>query len=361
MADTLEHPQALRPAAIDDAVADGRERAEGATGGDGHVGGGGGSADAGQSGMLEQMLADGQLFEEAEEARVEGDGHQEATGHGAAAGADDADALSDGIEGRGETVTEAGDVYLEHDEGAAAEVAGYDPELLDFGGENFEIVHGRDDRVRVANTQPYPWRTICKLEITAANGRRFGCSGALIGPRTVLTNGHCVFMHDNGGWARSIRVIPGKNGAAEPYGSATSTFYHSVRGWTQSRSSNYDYAVVVLPSSAKLGNTTGWMGLANLSFTSLMGLNVNSSGYPGDKPYGTQWWNSNNVLAVTARRLFYRLDTYGGQSGSPVWRFRNGQRHIVAVHNTGGSVFNGSVRLAKPVFDNLVRWKNTYT
>ena len=29
------------------------------------------------------------------------------------------------------------------------------------------------------------------------------------------------------------------------------------------------------------------MGLANLSFWSLLGLNVNTSGYPGDKPYGT--------------------------------------------------------------------------
>ena len=101
--------------------------------------------------------------------------------------------------------------------------------------------------------------------------------------------------------------------------------------------------------------------IANLSFTSLLGLRVNNSGYPGDKPSGTQWWNANNVLAVTDRRLFYRLDTFGGQSGSPVWRFRDGQRHIVAVHNTGGPVFNGSVRLVKPVFDNLVGWKNQYT
>jgi V8-like Glu-specific endopeptidase len=227
--------------------------------------------------------------------------------------------------------------------------------------EQFERVFGSDDRKRVYGTRNYPWRTICKLEITAANGRRFGCSGAFIGPRTILTNGHCVFLHDHGGWARKIRVIPGMNGSAQPYGYAESSFYHSVKGWTQSRSSNYDYAVIVLPSNKKLGNTVGWMGLANLSWTSLMGLRVNNSGYPGDKPYGTQWWNANNVLAVTSRRVYYRLDTYNGQSGSPVWRYRNNKRHIVAVHNTGGAVFNGSVRIVKPVFDNLVKWKNLYT
>jgi hypothetical protein len=30
------------------------------------------------------------------------------------------------------------------------------------------------------------------------------------------------------------------------------------------------------------------------------------------------------------------------------------------VHNTGGSVMNGGVRLSKPVFNNLVSWKNTH-
>jgi V8-like Glu-specific endopeptidase len=58
-------------------------------------------------------------------------------------------------------------------------------------------------------------------------------------------------------------------------------------------------------------------------------LRINSSGYPGGKPYGTQWWNSNNILAVTARCVYYRIDTYFGQSGSPNWRYKNGKRHIV--------------------------------
>ncbi|MGH1493775.1 MAG: trypsin-like serine peptidase [Acidimicrobiales bacterium] len=224
-----------------------------------------------------------------------------------------------------------------------------------------EVVHGRDDRVRVSGTRSYPWRSICHLKITSATGSVHSCSGTLIGPRTVLTNGHCVFMHSRGGWVKKIEVTPGRNGSTEPFGSATSSHFISTKGWVKDRSYNYDYAVIVLPKSQNLGNVTGWMGLANLSFFSLMGLKVNNSGYPGDKPPGTQWWNSNNVLAVTARRVYYRLDTYNGQSGSPIWRYKNRKRHIIAVHNTGSRSFNGSVRINKAVFDNLVRWKNTYT
>ena len=314
---------------------------------------------------LPEMLSKFHEYESTEEAKIQPgeDGHEEVSGNGPDGAGDLSDELSDGTAGNGSeasdgTYTES--VATDADYTDVKESEGVDPELLEFGGENFERVFGQDNRVRVGNTQAFPFRTICKLEITAADGARFGCSGALIGPRTVLTNGHCVYMHNHGGWARSIRVIPGKNGSSEPYGSAVSRQYHSVKGWTDSRSSNYDYAVIVLPSNQKLGNVVGYMGLANLSFLSLMGLRVNNSGYPGDKPNGTQWWNSNNVLAVTARRLFYRLDTFGGQSGSPVWRFKDGNRHIVAVHNTGGPVFNGSVRIVKPVFDNLVKWKNLY-
>ena len=322
---------------------------------------------------FERLLAEGMANEEMEEAKVEGiDGHEETSGGSETPPPEEDDELADGSEGSGgEGESEGDEVYTESTDGEPeveeVEGSGETKEESTIGepftqiDEQLERVFGHDDRKRVTATRSYPWRTICKLEITAANGRSFGCSGALIGPRTVLTNGHCVYMHDHGGWARRIRVSPGMSGSARPYGYADSSFYHSVKGWTQSRSSNYDYAVIVLPSNKKLGNSVGWMGLANLSFFSLMGLRVNNSGYPGDKPFGTQWWNANNVLAVTSRRVYYRLDTYNGQSGSPVWRYRNGKRHIIAVHNTGGAVFNGSVRIVKPVFNNLVKWKNAYT
>jgi glutamyl endopeptidase len=328
----------------------------------------------GRKELSQEALAAGFELEEAEEAKVAGiDGHAEVAGRPEANTDDDLDELVDGSSGTSESGDETigAEVYFETADGEQAdsqidEVEGFDPvatafEHGEYGPEVIERIFGDDDRVRVGNTSSYPWRTMCKLEITARNGSRLGCSGAMIGPRTVLTNGHCVYLHDHGGWAQSIRVIPGMNGSSEPFGAATSSTYWSVKGWTERRSSNYDYAVIVLPSSEKLGNAVGWMGMARLSYLSLMGLRVNNSGYPGDKPYGTQWWNANNVLAVTPRRLYYRLDTYFGQSGSPLWRLKDGNRHIVAVHNTGGSAANGSVRLSKSVFDNLVKWKNEYT
>lgn len=236
----------------------------------------------------------------------------------------------------------------QHAEEAAVALA---PEVL-------ERVFGRDDRVRVWNTAAFAWRSLCHLEITAQNGRRATCTGSFIGPGVVLTAGHCTFMHGNGGWVRSVRVVPGRNGAAEPFGAAVATRFIGVKGWVEEANPNYDYSVVVLPADQRLGERVGWMGLGNLAFPSLLALRVNSAGYPGDKAYGTQWWNANSILAVSSRRLYYRIDTFGGQSGSPVWRLRNGLRHVIGIHTAGDTTFNGATRITKPVFDNLVRWKS---
>ena len=217
-----------------------------------------------------------------------------------------------------------------------------------------ESVCGRDDRVRISPATAVPWRWICQLIITMGSGGQSRCTGWFIGPRTVMTAGHCVFS--GGAWARSIEVIPGLDGASRPFGSQVSTSFRSVTGWTNNSDPNYDYGAIILPNG-NLGNTVGYFGFAALSDASLQNLLVNNSGYPGDKPFGTQWFNAGRITNVTARKLYYMLDTAGGQSGSPTWRYLNGQRHAVGVHAYGGCP-NSSTRIVQAVFNNMLAWRN---
>jgi len=219
-----------------------------------------------------------------------------------------------------------------------------------------ETVCGSDDRVRISPATAAPWRWICQLIITMSNGAGFRGTGWFIGPRTVMTAGHCVYSSANGGWARRIEVIPGMDGASRPYGSQIGTSFRSVTGWTSSADPNFDYGAIILPD-ATLGNAVGYFGFASLTDASLTNLLVNNSGYAGDKPFGTQWFNAGRISSVTPRKIYYMLDTYGGQSGSPVWRLLNGQRHAVGVHAYGGCP-NSATRIVTAVYNNMLAWRN---
>lgn len=223
-----------------------------------------------------------------------------------------------------------------------------------------ESVCGRDDRVHVTAVTRVPWRYICQLIITRKDNRRSRCTGWFISRRTVMTAGHCVYSHSAGGWAKKIEVIPGMNGAFRPFGSAVGTRFYSVKGWTNGQKSTHDYGCIILPKGKPLGKKTGWFGFAALSTGSLKNLLVNNSGYPGDKAFGTQWYNAGRITKVTSRRLYYMVDTAGGQSGCPTWRYKGGKRHVVGVHAYGGCP-NKSTRITSAVFKNMKSWKSKGT
>ena len=227
-------------------------------------------------------------------------------------------------------------------------------------GAKIESVLGADNRARINNTNVYPWRAHASLLITARDGARYIGTGWFIGPHTVMTDGHCVFIKNSGsaardGWVRSIDVMPGRNGSSMPYGTVRSSNFRSVAGWFNNADENYDYGCIILPND--LGNTVGWFGFGAYSDADLLASVGNISGYPGDKPSGTQWYHARRITAVNSRKVYYDIDTFGGQSGSAVYRVINGSRFGVAIHAYGGSTSNSGTRIVTPVFNNMVNWR----
>ena len=228
-----------------------------------------------------------------------------------------------------------------------------------------EVVIGRDDRKRMTTTKANPWKRICHLRIQAANGHFFLGTGFFIGPRTIVTAGHCVYMHDQGGWAKQITVTPGRNATETPFKSYAATAFRSVKGWVTDKSRNYDYGVIILPKSAVIPSEIGAFGFASYSKRSLLSKKrLNTAGYPGDRPYpgdqprDTLWYDGRKAKAVTARTIIYDIDTAGGQSGSPVWaKLSDGKRIVVGIHTNGDQSGNSATRITKPVFENLKKWR----
>ncbi|WP_327351284.1 trypsin-like serine peptidase [Streptomyces sp. NBC_01304] len=223
-----------------------------------------------------------------------------------------------------------------------------------------ETVHGPDDRVQITNTNVYPWRVHCYLLITARDNTLYQGTGWMIGPHTLATAGHVVYIKGSGvagrdGWVKSIQVMPGRNGGSLPYGSITCTSFRSVLGWTNDGDENYDYGAIITPSNT--GSTTGWFGFGVYSDSDLLKTTGNIAGYPGDKPAGTLWYAARGIDSVAARKVYYDIDTAGGQSGSSVYRIDNGNRYGVAIHAYGGARVNSGTRFTTPVFNNYAAWK----
>jgi V8-like Glu-specific endopeptidase len=224
-----------------------------------------------------------------------------------------------------------------------------------------ETVHGPDNRVPIQSTGAYPWRAHASLHIIARDNSAWIGTGWFIGPSTLVTAGHVVHIKNSNvpgrdGWVKSIAVMPGRNGSTLPYGSVTSTSFRSVTGWTVNGDQNYDYGVIRIPTT--LGSRTGWFGFGVYPDAELVAALGNISGYPGDKPAGTQWYDSHQVASVDARKVYYDIDTMGGQSGSAVYRIKDGKRIAIAVHAYGGGVTNSGTRITKPVYDNLTNWNS---
>lgn len=221
------------------------------------------------------------------------------------------------------------------------------------GSIGIQSIIGADNRTRVTSTTTYPYRAIAHIESDIG-----GCTGWLIGPDTVVTAGHCVYDPGTRRWASYARVYPGRNGSTAPYGSANAVNFYSVTGWTNSGDPNYDYGAIKLDRA--IGNTTGWFGY-RYTTASLTGTAENISGYPGDKTYGTQWQHADQIRQTSTLRLYYQNDTYGGQSGSPVYEPNNsscGGPCGLAVHAYGGSTYNSGTRITQAVYNNFNTWKN---
>lgn len=234
-----------------------------------------------------------------------------------------------------------------------------------FGASALESVIGADDRTRILETEADPWRMICALRIGSPFGTFIG-TGWLAGPQTVITAGHCVFdQAQMGGWATEIGLSPGRNGSELPFETVKARRLSTINRWTEERDPDFDIGAIHLEEP--LGENMGWFATGALPASELEDFMVNISGYPGDRGAGKeQWFHRNRILRVTARRVFYDVDTFGGQSGSPVWIYESDDSEPLAIgihaYGVGGTptafglTANSAPRITPQVLELIEQW-----
>jgi len=278
----------------------------------------------------------------------------------------DADATGGGVSGTtGDSSTAAG-----LPEGTAS---GDSLAPMDYGPES---VIGDDQRTQVDPTTQNPVNAIVHITFDDQNGDQFGCTGWLYADNMVATAGHCVHPGDgnDGGGPNNFfdpdtyEVSAGRNGADTPYGTCGVNTLYSVEGWMLDGVEERDYGAIAL--DCNVGDTTGTWGLW-WQEDDMDGYDTTVTGYPCDQADGTMWRHAGMSVEETEdEQLFYLNDTFGCQSGAPVYERREtGQEFcvgwcVMAIHAYGPhgwfgdhSNYNHGTRIDEPLFDNLMAWE----
>jgi hypothetical protein len=113
------------------------------------------------------------------------------------------------------------------------------------GGRKLKYIFTPDGRTQVGAMTAFPWRTIGQIDMTTTTGSTKACSGATIGPRAVLTAGHCVHSGPGtngaaGAWY-DVKFSAGRKCATKnnitcnPYGTLSWSHMTTYQAWTNSK------------------------------------------------------------------------------------------------------------------------------
>ncbi len=196
----------------------------------------------------------------------------------------------------------------------------------------------------------YPWSAIGRVEVDGG-----WASGALVGPRHVLTASHVVVWPetaepDQAGW---LRFTPAASDDCAPFGHADAVAVHFLRPVRPpsitAADERVDYAVVVL--DRPIGQQAGWLGVR--SFTQEWnGKAVWSMvGYRGEAARTTRPFFTGGVWMVVHEEheddshvIFHLAGVTVGQSGGPVigqWPDHSGPA-VVAVQSWANEFVSGA-------------------
>lgn len=227
-----------------------------------------------------------------------------------------------------------------------------------LSGGSDRTVCGADTRERVfpSTTLQKPYNGDCFIRIyrhgTSDRGYWKGTAYLINVPGSrgsiLLTSGHCTYM-------KKYRSTPGLMIVRCPGNDdirVGSSHLHADPGY-KGYYNTADHDIGAIFIDKQMNGGYDWKFAEDVT-TSLRYKPMKTWGYPGDKPSGQMWKANGLVHHTTAQRIFYMADTYGGQSGSPVFVTIGGKDVVLGTHSYGGCP-NSAVKLTKAHMEPILR------
>ncbi|MBY6204155.1 pre-peptidase C-terminal domain-containing protein [Halomonas denitrificans] len=191
----------------------------------------------------------------------------------------------------------------------------------------------------------FPWTSHVKLVMEFPGGARYVCSAATVGSFHLITAGHCIYNHGEGGWADQVYAYAAATDVLDPtfefdypYGEARTLTMTTYNGWINNQDLDHDFAI--LEVDWRLGSRTGWMGRE----TNVQAASLNYNGYPTEAAYVPfqdrffQHPGFKTVSGYSTYRIGMNAFVYGGHSGGPVWRYDGTDHYTQGVNSTSDRV-----------------------
>ena len=130
--------------------------------------------------------------------------------------------------------------------------------------------------------------------------------------------------------------------------------------WTKAGDENYDIGAIIL--SEDINPDIGSFSFGFYPEASLTSKFVNISGYPASGAGEEQTHHANRICMVKDHKLYYDIDTEGGQSGSPIWFYpdSNDTPVVIGIHSNGAGLSlhaNSGVRITPLLANKISEWR----
>ena len=223
--------------------------------------------------------------------------------------------------------------------------------------ETFSIF-GEDERIKIGDTTKAPYSyigsiiTLNQAEIPISEGTAW-----LVGDSLAITAAHNVYNTKN--QPKEIIFTLLENGGKSPYGDIKVTKWHIPQQFIEQKKKEpqktypkYDYAILELDKP--IGKKNGYFSVENTFTVFDVADNfdiyenehtVKIAGYPSDHAIvyshymyaskGKSYFDGSDYV------LYYKIDTFSGESGAPVFYKSGNKYYALGIHLYGKSEKNG--------------------